>query len=232
MIKEIFTLFDRYASLLEGEFYDQPTIQRAMQECLEIAEKLKELGYKIKAIFVQGSKKEIGQEGEKRLVVEQHRLLLLIPDPAANETPIGWRMAIAKIYSPPAAGEKESPGPVPPEVESLLALTTEVWKREWRFEEEERHALLEAVDRHWGSLTIEEPLLEVSLPTQGTLILMIRGTTIMAPALDDFAIFSFLVEKDLEFLNTLPDDFPLRGCGCEVSQHKEALEVWQNRNLR
>lgn len=253
--REVLELFERYCNLLDGEFRTDEYVSFVNTELTALAAELYQNGF---WIFVSTRLRRIVEltDGREIVGIEQYRTMFLIPIPGHNPkynnaTPVAIKTAVAKIY-PPESRDVSSLPDLSRTVETLLKSVDDprqvdneehIWKRDWHFTEEECHALLASLNRHYSLLieakrkddllkeAVEKP---VSPGSQEELTEILISTTIMAPAKVDVFTFSFLVDSELEYLLTLEQggQSEIIDCGCEIGSHTKALETWRDRNLR
>ena len=102
--------------------------------------------------------------------------------------------------------------------------------KEWRFTEEQSHALFVAFWANAENPRLKEyPEFARDLPVW---LETLRGSSrmVVAPAGPDSQIFFLVVEQELIRLAPFEVDTPLE-CGCTAFQHRHALQQFRLRNL-
>lgn len=104
----------------------------------------------------------------------------------------------------------------------------------WYFTEEDRHALLAALRRHWPELLDEAAKINLRLGPIKTWEQILQWAEKMIPAAIDFFVFEFVAIKELaylvecgEFLEKEKD-----GCVCQAQAHYISILTWYYRTFR
>lgn len=234
MIKEVFQLFEKYCALLDGEFHTEAAVEWMSSQCNRIMRRLERRGYGVLiATRVETAGEIPGEIGSATYIM--HFDLYLIALPPKNQTPIGKAHAIARFYRQNAPDDASFEGILQRTAareQNGADATAPVCRRDWIFEDEETHAFLATLERHWKILEEESRRQEMIIPNRETLFCIINGTRVLAPAgPEDIYIFSFLLDGELKYLLGLPLDTELPECGCEAQEHLQSLENWEMRNL-
>ncbi len=231
--REAYELFAKYQELLENEFRDEESIERMSEECLEIAEELDKLGYKILAEVTTTYVHECDEEGREHDVIMQRRELFLIPLPPANQTPIAHLIAVSKIYGPPKVSHPADPTSLVEEIIKDTSLSSRALKaHSFEFSHSDQHVFGEALKRHWSELQNAAFRQEIRLDTYESLELILSSARQMDTAGEEFLlVLTFLCEYEIEFLESRAGVNECLDCGCSAEEHAEILRGWRDRNL-
>lgn len=101
----------------------------------------------------------------------------------------------------------------------------------WRFTEEEEHALLAALERHWDGLLLACEEKEVLISRKEIYEQILKIPCVMAPAKDDIFVFDFIIEDEMAYLQESREGQELSDCGCGADEHANSLLEWYIRNL-
>lgn len=232
MNPEIFQLFQKYRDLLNGQVRNEARARWISSQCTRIEDRLYRRGYQT-CSRIRMEPKSCEQTGEITEITH-HFELFLVMLPPHNQTPVAVAYATSTQF-PPDMSHEDS-------FEAMLARTTKeeleaegasapVWRREWQFYYDDTHTFLAAFERHWELFKEEASREEIIIPDRETIFLRIEATRKIDPIPEDAAIFSFLLDKEIEYLSALVSDTELAECGCKVEEHLQALEDWEMRNL-
>lgn len=231
--EEVLRLFLKYCDLLNQEFRNEAAVEWVASQCVRIARRLERRKYGILSENLMRTEKFAGQEGKEIVVMIIHCNLCLIALPPQNQTPIGIAQATSLIY-------REDP-PEGDSVEEMLRRTemheqyeieasASIWHMDWKFNDEDTHAFLAALDRHWPALAEDSRRKGLITEDRETVLTMIKSARTLAPLPRDIYVFSFLLDRELERLLEIDPDAELE-CGCAVRKHSQLLEDWELRSL-
>lgn len=237
MHAEVFTLFQKYRDLLDQEINSRAVQEWVDLQCARIARRIVRRGY---GVFESRLAENYGEsviEGEEETACPiQSFELCLVPLPPKASTPIKMARATMRLFfSPDPSGNSLEALFARTESEKLAAerASAPIWDRVWTTSYEEECAFLASFKRHWTEISrrCSRNESEVVLPDREIVLGMIRGRRVEPGGLDDIYVFSALVDKELEYLSAAGTEAELGECGCKVSEHLQALEDWEMRNL-
>lgn len=230
-----FALFDEFATAIFRDFASPVELEAVIPLKARVVKELHQLGY---GIFPQTSEKiEHGGEDGERPHLEYHSALLLVRLPPANSTPVAIREGTFRIFYPLLEDMLDLPDTTPStedrEILSSFGISMrdhDAWQREWQFTEDERHALLIALENR-GEMVIEifrRHNAPCSSLTTWKKDLEIAQILLGTP--EDCRFMGMLIDREVERLRYLSEDAALE-CGCFPPFHIESLEEWNRTNL-
>lgn len=98
--EHICELFEKYAALLNQEFYDHNATEKVSLECIAIANKLLKLGFVIVANVTQSTEMITSSHDTMRIVFTFAYEFVLVPNQLPVQQPIAFASAISKVFGP------------------------------------------------------------------------------------------------------------------------------------
>ncbi|GEM_PF-6208243 len=198
----------------------------AKAEVRELEEQIEMLGAKL--VIEQASS-----------IIDQSPILIrriryditVVPLRSQNRTAIGRAIACSIIKSQPEKFDFSDDFDTIFLKEARISLECVAKLREWMFSDEERHALLSALEQHWIDLVAFLPDTRMLEHLKRSWERMIReGQTVIPDENLDVPALQFLIERELDFIGKHGRFMPR--CGCRSRLHREILEDWKTRNLK
>lgn len=100
----------------------------------------------------------------------------------------------------------------------------------WTFNEDEKHPLLAAFERHWKVLRSACRQQEY-IVTEEDIFRMITDANPTEFIKSQSFAFSFVIGKEMELYEGMEETDTLPTCNCEVKRHKDILIQWLARNI-
>lgn len=255
--RQALELFDECTKILNGGFRDNEIFWLVYQRYKTIKAKLEELGFVVKEERHLNKKRETLLQGELE-IQEISYTLKLVPNFAKDGSHISIGHPTSRIYTGilPLPEENQPTTDVsgedlkwlqeiflrlPDQLEAPPEIKT-TDQEKWHFTEDQRHALLFAIKRHWNQLEINAREIEIFIGRRETWERTIEQANEVWPSQDgsDRYILCFLIECELKNLKFAREIVKKQGgrilevCAepnCSLTQHIQALEGWLDQNL-